>query len=425
MKHIYKESKKMNDFGTVENLSPAECEIFQAKLLHPLISDIIQFTPAFEQFKNYLSIINESNSIGILRRLPLLSKNDLMLNIESFKKSNIQERLYEVKTGGTSGERLVFERMRSEYKIENKFVAASWSRLGIKLGEDKGVVLSSRVAPRSEDGFSFVDKNNMLWLACNHQSTEHWVRIYEAIVNFKPKYVRGYGSLVSEFFRQLMNQGLSLPKSIIGIAYSSDPMTSQEINFISENFCDNIISLYGQTERVTMGVTCEKTGKFHLYPDYGFTELVRDDGTVIDTPGEFGEIVGTSLFPRATSLLRYRTGDMACWSEHSICECGRQMPTLEKIIGRSQEILITKSGDSISLGRRTSYQQMMQSLPIGTGIQFTQRTPGHLHAFIQSQIDDENKFYDAINHLSDDFHVTYEIVKKPILHSNGKRTLIV
>ena len=115
----------MNDFGTVENLSPAECEIFQAKLLHPLISDIIQFTPAFEQFKNYLSIINESNSIEILRRLPLLSKNDLMLNIESFKKSNIQERLYEVKTGGTSGERLVFERMRSEYKIENKFVAAS------------------------------------------------------------------------------------------------------------------------------------------------------------------------------------------------------------------------------------------------------------------------------------------------------------
>ena len=188
-----------------------------------------------------------------LRRLPLLSKNDLMLNIESFKKSNIQERLYEVKTGGTSGERLVFERMRSEYKIENKFVSASWSRLGIKLGEDKGVVLSSRVAPRSEDGFSFIDKNNMLWLACNYQSTEHWGRIYEAIVNFQPKYVRGYGSLVSEFFRQLMNQGLSLPKSIIGIAYSSDPMTSQEIKFISENFCNNIISLYGQTERVTMG----------------------------------------------------------------------------------------------------------------------------------------------------------------------------
>ena len=68
---------------------------------------------------------------------------------------------------------------------------------------------------------------------------------------------------------------------------------------------------------------------------------------------------------------------------------------------------------------------MMQSLPIGTGIQFTQRTPGHLHAFIQSQIDDEKQFYEAINHLSDDFHVTYEFVKKPILHSNGKRTLIV
>ena len=61
----------MNDFGTVENLSPAECETFQSKLLHPLISDIIRFTPAFKQFNNYLSIINESNSIEIFKKTPL------------------------------------------------------------------------------------------------------------------------------------------------------------------------------------------------------------------------------------------------------------------------------------------------------------------------------------------------------------------
>ena len=241
----------MNDYGSVENISSAECEILQGKLLHPLISDIIRYTPAFREFEDYLDILNDSNSIEILRKLPLLSKNDLMLNTESFKHTNIHEKLYEVKTGGTSGERLVFERMRSEYKIENEFVSASWGRLGIKLGEDKGVVLSSRVATRSEDGFSFVDKNNMLWLACNSQSTEHWVRISEAIVDFQPKYVRGYGSLVSEFFRQLMIQEVSLPKSIIGIAYSSDPMTSQEIKLIRENFCSNIISLYGHILPIT------------------------------------------------------------------------------------------------------------------------------------------------------------------------------
>ncbi len=415
----------MSNYGTIENLSSAECEILQGKLLQPLISDILQYTPAFKKFEHWLNLINESTSIEILRKLPLLSKNELLQNIESFKQSNIEEKLYEVKTGGTSGERLVFERMRSEYGVEKEFVSASWSRLGVKLGEDKGIVLSSRVTPRSEDGFSFIDKNNVMWLACNFQTTEHWVKIFEAVFDFQPKYIRGYGSLVSEFFRQLLIQGLSLPPSVTGIAYSSDPMTVQELSFIRKNFCENIISLYGQTERVTMGVTCEKTGKFHLYPDYGFTELIRDDDTIIDTPGEFGEIVGTSLFPRATSLLRYRTGDMACWSEYSVCECGRQMPTLEKIIGRSQEILITKRGESTALGRRVSYQKMMQSLPIGTGIQFKQSTPGHIHAFIQSQIEDESQFSEAINHLSEDFHVNYEFVKKPILHSNGKRTLIV
>ncbi|MBT3541260.1 MAG: hypothetical protein HN489_08995 [Opitutae bacterium] len=202
-------------------------------------------------------------------------------------------------------------------------------------------------------------------------------------------------------------------------------MSSKEIQLIRKNFCQNIISLYGQTERVSMGVTCEKTDNFHLFPNYGFTELIREDGTTIDTPGEVGEIVGTSLFSRAMSLLRYRTGDMACWKEYSVCECGRQMPTLEKIIGRSYQTVITKDGDSVSLGRRVSFQQMMQSLPIGTGIQFTQRMPGSLHAFIQSQIEDESQFSVSMDCLSKDFHVSFEFVENPILHSNGKRTLII
>ena len=416
---------KMSDYRPVENVSSDECEILQGKLLQSLLSEIIEYTPAFRDFQKYLPSLNASNSIEILRKFPLLSKNQLMLNPESFKRSNIEEKLYEVKTGGTSGERLVFERMRSEYAVENEFVSSSWNRLGISLGEDRGVVLSSRIPSKSEDGFSFVDTNNILWLACNSQSVEHWIRIYESINDFQPKYIRGYGSLVAEFFRQLMIQKSTMPASIIGVAYSSDPMNSKEIELIRKNFCENIISLYGQGERVTMGVTCEETGNFHLFPNYGFTELVRDDGTIIDKPGEIGEIVGTSLYPRAMSLLRYRTGDMACWSEHLICECGRQMPTLEKIIGRSHEIVITKNGDSISLGRRVSFQQMMQSLPIGTGIQFTQQTSGFLHAFIQSQVEDETQFSASMHCLSQDFHVSFELVENPILHSNGKRTLIV
>ena len=161
-----------------------------------------------------------------------------------------------------------------------------------------------------------------------------------------------------------------------------------------------------------------------MYPKYGFTELVREDGTVIETPGEIGEIVGTPLFPRAMSLLRYRTGDLASWAEPGICECGRQMPTLEKIVSR-KEILHRKSGASTTLGRLTSYHELMLTLPIGTGIQFRQEKPGHLHAYIQSLVEDDSIFSEILDLLSDDFHMSFEFVEKPILRPNGKRTLVV
>ena len=415
----------MNRGKFIENISYKDCKILHGELLYPLLSEIIEHTPAFSSFKEFLSDLSSINSIEVLRKMPLLTKNEILQNPQPFLRNNIDEKLYEAKTGGTlPEEQLTVLRLKSEYEIENEYVAKSWERIGVTLGVDKGVVLSSRIPAKSDNGFSYIDRNNMLWLACNVNSAEHWNQIMHSIEEYEPKYIRGYGSLVLEYFRQLEQTHRSMPLSIVGVAYSSDPMGPMEIEFIRENFCENIISLYGQTERVTMGVTCEKSDRFHLFPKYGFTELIREDGTVIETPGEIGEIVGTSLFPRAMSLLRYRTGDLASWAEPGICECGRQMPTLEKIVSR-KEILHRKSGASTTLGRLATYHELMRSLPIGTGIQFRQEKPGYLHAYIQSLVKDGSIFSEILDLLSDDFHMSFEFVEKPILRPNGKRTLIV
>ena len=415
----------MKDDKFAENLSQKDCIILQGELLEPILSEIIEHTPAYSGFKDQITDISPSNSIEKLRGMPFLTKNELLHNYERYLRDNVDEKLYQAKTGGTlPEEQLTVQRIKSEYAVENEHVGKSWERIGITLGVDKGVVLSARVATKSENGYSYINDQKILWLACNVNSEVHWNQILDSIEEYSPKYIRGYGSLVLEYFRQLKRKHRSMPSSITGVAYSSDPINSNEIEFIRQHFCENIISLYGQTERVTMGVTCEKSDRFHLFPKYGFTELIREDGTVIQHPGEIGEIVGTSLFSRAMSLLRYRTGDLASWAEPGICECGRQMPTLEKIVSR-KAILYRKSGSSTTLGRLASYHELMQSLPIGAGIQFRQKEPGYLHAYIQSFVEDYSVFTEIINLLSEDFHMSFEFVKNPILRPNGKRTLIV
>lgn len=51
-----------------------------------------------------------------------------------------------------------------------------------------------------------------------------------------------------------------------------------------------------------------------------FVELVRADGRLITEPGEQGEITGTGLFPRATTMIRYRTGDLGAWAGPAVLE---------------------------------------------------------------------------------------------------------
>ena len=401
-----------------------EYHVLQNKLLFSQLPKIITNTPAFQSFIPLIEELDGTNGVEILRKLPIMTKHDILMEPKKYHRTDIIERTYDIRTGGTSGELLEFPRIKSEYEVERKHVEYCWKIIDIKLGEDKGVVLNARPAKNSQDGFSYIDGNKMMWLACQDQTESHWRRIYDKIIEYEPKYLRGYGSLVSEFFKQLSNQELSMPPSIESLAYSSDPIQPTELDFIREYYCPNIISLYGQTERVCMGITCKEGNKFHLLPAYGFTEIIRDDGSVIEEPGEVGEIVATSLYNRYCSFVRYRTGDMGCWSDE-ICACGRNTPSIDQFLQRSHEKVVNNLGEEISMARRPCFLEMRESLPVGTGIQFLQSKPGHLHVFIETSNMDDEVFSTALDHLKTEFIVTHEFVSRPILRENGKRTLFI
>ena len=128
------------------------------------------------------------------------------------------------------------------------------------------------------------------------------MKVYDVLIEHKPTYIRGFGSSVGEFFKFVNINNLRIPKSISAVFYSSDVMSDSEKELIKDKYCDDLLSLYGQTERVLMGITCSEGDKFHLLPTYGFAEIVREDGSLIEEPGEIGYIVGTSLYPRSCSF---------------------------------------------------------------------------------------------------------------------------
>jgi phenylacetate-CoA ligase len=63
--------------------------------------------------------------------------------------------------------------------------------------------------------------------------------------------------------------------------------------------------------------------------------------------GEAGEIVATDLYSHEAPFIRYGTGDIGVLSDRR-CACGRALPLLERIEGRSNDSIVTPDGRIIN-----------------------------------------------------------------------------
>ncbi len=100
---------------------------------------------------------------------------------------------------------------------------------------------------------------------------------------------------------------------------------------------------YGMSELVGPGVSgecTEKTG-MHINEDYFYCEVVNPETGEPVPDGEWGELVVTPLAKQALPLLRYRTHDITRLLRDK-CPCGRTTTRMQKIAGRTDDMLIIR-----------------------------------------------------------------------------------
>jgi len=95
-------------------------------------------------------------------------------------------------------------------------------------------------------------------------------------------------------------------------------------------------------EALRIGFFCEQRTGFHLSLDALAVRVVDDKNREVG-PGETGHMVVSNLTNRATVLLNYKLGDIVTRSKLP-CPCGRTLPMIEKIRGRSGDILRLADG---------------------------------------------------------------------------------
>jgi phenylacetate-CoA ligase len=135
-------------------------------------------------------------------------------------------------------------------------------------------------------------------------------------------------------------QSLKLRVGIFGAEPWSEQMR-QEL----ENALDiTAMNIYGLSEVMGPGVAMECTeGRegMHIFEDHFLVETINPATGEVLPPGEKGEIVFTTLTKEAFPLIRYRTRDISQLFP-SPCRCGRTHVRMDRITGRSDDMLIIR-----------------------------------------------------------------------------------
>ena len=100
---------------------------------------------------------------------------------------------------------------------------------------------------------------------------------------------------------------------------------------------------YGLSEMNGPGVSfeCHLKDGLHIWEDNYIVEIIDPDGDEPLPIGEIGELVYTTLRREAMPLLRYRSGDLACFIPEP-CACGRTHRRISRIQGRKDDMIIWK-----------------------------------------------------------------------------------
>jgi len=102
-----------------------------------------------------------------------------------------------------------------------------------------------------------------------------------------------------------------------------------------------LVDAYSSQEVGYMGLQCPRHDHLHVQAENVLLEVLDESGQPCP-PGVVGRIVVTALHNFATPLIRYDIGDRGELGPS--CPCGRGLPVLTRIVGRSRDMVILPSG---------------------------------------------------------------------------------
>lgn len=328
-------------------LASEELEQLQQRKLQKIIKHAYERVRYYHQLFDSAGIDPEDiKGTEDLRFIPITSRRRIQsLPINEIVARDVKlSKCYRVRTSGSTGIPLEVIKSRQEAELSSLVIWRSFLANGCRL-TDKRVMVTVPSNPRKYwCQYLGIIRQEFISALDNPENQVEQMR------QIRPDFIWGYPSSLRRIAEEIRKRGIEdvCPRGVVTGGELLDQKTRQ---IIQSAFQSKVVDFYSSHEFDNIAWECDRHGGYHVNIDSLVVEIVSNGKSA--TPGEKGEVVITSLDSYTMPFIRYAIKDIAIYGEE-LCSCGRGLPLLKRIEGRTNDLVALSNGTIISPFELTS-----------------------------------------------------------------------
>lgn len=328
----------------MECMSREEMRALQSERLQKIVKTCYEKVPFYKKRMDARGIKPEDiKSIDDITKLPFTTKTDLRDEYPFGLQAVPQEEVVRIHaSSGTTGKPVVDTYTKNDVDMWAEGVARVMAAGGVGPGDIVQVSYGYGLFTGGLGAHDGAAKLGAVQLPTSAGNTEKQIMLMQDFGSTALACTPSYALRLAEAIHQSDKVSIDNMKLRVGF-FGAEPWTDGMRKELEEKLRIKAIDIYGLTEMCGPGVggECECQNGTHLWEDMFYPEIINPDTLEPCEPGEFGELVFTSLCKEAMPIIRYRTRDLTRLI-YDKCECGRTAVRMDRILGRSDDMMIIR-----------------------------------------------------------------------------------
>ncbi|TDT46730.1 phenylacetate-CoA ligase [Maribacter spongiicola] len=325
-----------------ENLIQRDLDGLNFKKRQELFKHAIKYSDFYKKKYAHLDFSNiELATNDDFLKIPPLTRDELRLNFEDIKSSNVNlNKCRKASTSGSTGPSVSVLHDKRHPETPIRWRILNW--WGIEPWENQAFIyrfkkpLWERIA------------NSIMWwptkrvfLAAANPSSKQLATFVKTFNKIKPTLLQGYVDVVFEFALYLLDNKIKIhPPKMVWV--TSAPLFEEQRQLMEKAFGAPVCDQYGNTEIMLIAAECPEQNGLHIMQDTVHIEFVDANNQPVPA-NTSGKVLLTDLTNFAFPLIRYEIGDEGKYLDRK-CACGRSLPLMDNIKGRQSKQIVTPSG---------------------------------------------------------------------------------